>query len=360
MAPPLGTNPFDDSDDDEGGGGGGVRVTPNSTNPFDDDDGDDDGVGVGVGMDQNNAGAVGGVSNPTGQGFRMASGRGGSKGGPGLLLQDNLGMDDEDAKEGEDMDDDLPVEASWQYLGDLPYRRVSLYSNVGWNEQEGIVNEGLSAFPESYVNAKRQSNNLDARDLRELLSTTTTTKVAGCPHGGPVAAATLPVLGGAMPHTELRIMTNSGRLLSSVVVPPKELARQYSAADIMMIGFTERTVLMVVLRDSLCLTYDLQGKAILPPFHILQDGTDHDLLHASIYEGGVAVLSTKMKSAVVEMLDEHDDPSYANSSHLTARRILPSLDSVADRAVGEMLGSGDHQPPHYALVTPIPTDTYAQ
>lgn len=314
---PTGTNPFDDDDDEE------EEVmelpAPSPKNPFEDDDDDD----------VDDAAANEGPTNP---------------------------FDDDD--DDDDEVDGLPVEASWQYLGDLPYRRVPIYSNIRWNEKSE-TDDGLAAFPPSYIASKKESNLLDAHDIRELLSTTTVTKVAGCPHGGPVAAVTLPVVGGAMNTTELRIMTNSGRLLSSIAVPPKELARQYSAADVMEIGFTERTILMVVLRDSLCLTYNLRGKPILPPFHILPEGGS-ELLQASIYEGGVAVLSTKMKSAIVEMLDEHDDPSYANSAHLVSRRILPDSDSVADRAIGEMFGGGDQQPPHYALITPLPTDAYAK
>eukprot|EP00543_Licmophora_paradoxa_P010410 CAMPEP_0202477846 /NCGR_PEP_ID=MMETSP1360-20130828/94152_1 /ASSEMBLY_ACC=CAM_ASM_000848 /TAXON_ID=515479 /ORGANISM="Licmophora paradoxa, Strain CCMP2313" /LENGTH=795 /DNA_ID=CAMNT_0049105103 /DNA_START=45 /DNA_END=2432 /DNA_ORIENTATION=- len=67
-----------------------------------------------------------------------------------------------------------------------------------------------------------------------------------------------------------------------------------------------------------------------------------------------------MQSAVVEILDDHDDPSYANGAHLGARRIQPTANSVAGRAAGEMFGGADSLPPYYAVVTPLPTAAYAK
>lgn len=108
---------------------------------------------------------------------------------------------------------------------------------------------------------------------------------------------------------------------------------------------------MLLLKDSLCLTYDLRGQPVLPPFHILPGATE--LMQAQVFEGGVTVLSTKMESAIVEFLDEHDDPSYANGSHLGARRIHPTSSSR------KMEGT-NNPPPHYAIVTPLPSKLYAR
>jgi len=243
------------------------------------------------------------------------------------------------AKDDDDMPEDLPVEASWQYLGDLPYRRIPIYDNISWNHQ------GLATVP---INSTKHHKGMDAR---EWLATSTTTKVVGCPHGGPIASITLPILG-TMPTAELRIMTNSGSLLSKISVPPVMASsnKTYTAGDVLSMGFTDRTILVVVLKDSLCLTYDLRGQAVLPPFHVLPGTTE--LILAQVFEGGVAVLSTKMEAAIVEFLDDHDDVSYANGSHLGARRIHPS--SSSRRVEGTT-----STPPHYAIVTPLPSKTYA-
>jgi hypothetical protein len=290
----------------------------------------------------------------------------------------NLNRNFEHEQEHQPLSDELPVEGSWQYLGDLPYRRIPIYSNVKWGETvaasatvtaSGIAKNptetdfGLASFPPSFREQLQRSDLMDARDLHELLITSTVTKVAGCPHGGPIATVTLPILAGAIKVAELRILTNAGAHLASIDLPPKNLSRSYSASDVMMIGFTNRTILLVLFRDSLCLTYDLKGEPVLAPFHVLPsgEGKGSELLQASIFEGGVAVLSLKMQSAIVELLDENDDPSYANAAHLGARRISPSTNnSVAGRAAGEMFGGADVQPSNYAICTPLPTAAFAK
>jgi hypothetical protein len=141
--------------------------------------------------------------------------------------------------------------------------------------------------------------------------------------------------------------------LVNLEFPPQGLERRYTPADVMTIGFTHRAILIVVLRDSLCLTYDLLGDPILHPFHILPRGEGNGtvLLQASVYEGGVAVLAENKNSALVELLDEHDDPDYLQGAHIAARRIAPSSN--------ELLGGQNVVPPHYALVTPLPTAAHA-
>jgi hypothetical protein len=234
--------------------------------------------------------------------------------------------------------DDHPVEASWQYLGDLPYRRIPIYSNVRWGDTDNEF--GLSSFPPNFQQQLQRSDLMDARDVHELLTTSTVTKVAGCPHGGPIATVTLPILGGAMKTCELRIMTNAGAPLASIDIPPKHINRAYSASDVMTIGFTNRSMLIVLLRDSLCLTYDLQGEPVLPPFHVLPsgEGKGTELLQATIFEGGVAVLSLECIQPLSSCSMRSDDPSYANSAHLGARRISPSMNnSVAVQPRGKCL-----------------------
>ena len=86
---------------------------------------------------------------------------------------------------------DAPVEASWQYLGDLPYRRVPVYKNVRWgvtkddgteddakNQIAETLNYGLSSFPKSAI--QRHPDLMNPRELRELLNSSTVTKVCKC------------------------------------------------------------------------------------------------------------------------------------------------------------------------------------
>jgi hypothetical protein len=235
---------------------------------------------------------------------------------------------------------DAPVEASWQYLGDLPYRRVPIYNNIRWgtssdaakgnNGEVGsteaagdnqnknalgeVSNYGLSAFPMAAL--QRHPDLMNPRELRDLLNSSTVTKVwirlrfvpselhkladqvnrpfslqvVGCPYGGPIAAVTLPIIGETswFTQTEIRILTNSGRILKSIDFPLPGMERKYSPSDILEIGFTDRTALIIILKDSLCLTYDLSGEQLLPPFHILPrvEGQGMELLQATIFEGG--------------------------------------------------------------------------
>lgn len=253
----TGTNPFEDNDEQ-------VTTTTN-TNPFDDGD-------------------VGGGGLPSARSGRNP-----------FDVDDHDDDAEDDTFESIDGDNNLgaPVEASWQYLGDLPYRRIPVYSNVRWggssNEAgRGFLNYGLSAFPKAAL--QRQPDVLDAREIQELLSTSTVTKVVGCQYGGPIAAVTLPIVGDSswFGDTDIRILTNSGNPLASIEFPLPEMEQRYSPSDILDIGFTDRAALVIILKDSLCLTYDLTGRALLPPFFILPrgDGQGTDLFQACIFEGG--------------------------------------------------------------------------
>ena len=265
-----------------------------------------------------------------------------------------------------EMPSGAPVEASWQYLGDLPYRRVPVYANVRWgngkdgeNSDDSVLHHGLSAFPK--VALQRHPDMLSPRELRELLGTSTITKVVGCPYGGPIAAVTLPLVGETswFSQTEIRIMTNAGRQLSKLEFPPAGLERKYTPADIMAIGFTDRTILVVVLKDSYCFTYSVTGEPILPPFFILPraEGQGTDLYQATIFEGGAAVLSTSKHTAIFELLDDHDDPSYISTAHISARRIFPASVLSPDAFGG---GKADTLPPFCGLVTYLPTAAFAR
>lgn len=313
-------NPFDDTV------GGTKTNTPASTNPFLDT------MESGASTD-NNLSTDGGISEET------------------TTLEDSNFV-----PEG------APIEASWQYLGDLPYRRIPVYSSVRWGDDTSgeVLNYGLSAFPKAAL--QRHPEMLNPRELRELLNTSTVTKVVGCPYGGPIAAVTLPIMGETswFNQTEIRIMTNSGRPLSKIDFPTRDLGRNYSPADIMEIGFTDRTVLVVILRDSLVLAYDLSGELKLPPFHLLPRGESQgmELFQATIFEGGAAAVSTSKHAAIVEFLDEHDDPTYFATAYMGSRQILPARAAEAAGAFGG--GTGDSMPAFCGLITGLPTAAFAR
>lgn len=247
---------------------------------------------------------------------------------------------------------ETPAEASWQYLGDLPYRRVPIYSNVHWERMDRpsqLLHHGLSSFP-----ALHHNQLLDSREVRNLLKTSCQTFVKGCPHGGPIACVTVPLVvtnASNFPKTELRILTNAGRPLAQIELPPPSYDNRYTAADILCIGFTVRTTLIVVFKDSLCFTYDLRGHPLLPPFYILPRGENvgSELLQAFVYEGGVAVLAKDKNAAIVELFDDHDDPTYLQTAHATARKV----------AAASLSGMEDAAPPQYALVTTLHTADHA-
>jgi len=228
-----------------------------------------------------------------------------------------------------------PVEASWQYLGDLPYRRIPIYSNVMWGGgangtgnksnhgdqsrlNPNFLNYGLSAFPK--VALQRHPDVLDARELEELLNTSTVTKVVGCKYGGPIAAVTLPVVGETswFSHTDIRIMTNSGNALANIQFPSAEIEQKYSPSDIMEVGFTDRAVFVIILKDSLCLTYDVTGETLLPPFFLLPrgEGQGTDLSHACVFDGGAVRFDSSSNSEYSLVISSSDCIGYCPAIHV--------------------------------------------
>ena len=316
----------------------------------------------------------------------------------------------------ENKEDDAPVEASWQLLGDLPYRRVPIYENIAWGhstspeqeEQSPSVSKqkqrpGLACLPpEAQTNIK--SSHLSPAEYAQFLASTTQTIIASCPNGGPIATITVPLtssasIQSALNQTEIRIMSNAGQVLSTIDFPPpngikakQQQRRQYSASDVLAMGFTSRCILILILRDSLCLTYSLSGKAILPPFYILHDAAKGsgtlELMEANIYDGGVAVLSANMSCALVELLDskEEGDDAYRIRCHVASRTVRAvDYDEEADiggsgenandgMSMGMGMGmgmgldnGGDFHPimdsnssTYYALITPLATASHAK
>jgi hypothetical protein len=320
--------------------------------------------------------------------------------------------------------DNLTIEATWQYLGDLPYRRVLLYDNIVWGRSASSAEDsssgsshrannklvkssgekqrlGLACLPpQAQTNIK--SSHLNSSEYAQFLASTTRTIITSCANGGPVATITVPLassasIQSALNNAQIRIMTNSGQVLSTIDFPPvdgwkkkKQLqGKQYSASDVLAMGFTSRCMLVLILRDSLCLTYSLSGKAILPPFHVLNDTAKGsgtlELIEATIYDGGVAVLGANMSCALVELLNsgEDDDDSYRIGCHIAARTVR-AIDWDEETSIGGG-GGGEGRNPnssvgvglggigsefdpildsntatHYAIITPLATATHAK
>jgi vacuolar protein sorting-associated protein 16 len=282
----------------------------------------------------------------------------------------------------EPLDSSLSAEASWQYLGDLPYRRIPIYTNVRWGEdsRKGPKNRseqdqqyGLARF--SLLQSSKTTQNFS--NPRILLSKTTITKCVGCPNGGPIAIVTLPLTVGvgslsppasSLTTVPIRICTVSGKLLACIDFPPPISGfsnhRPYVPADILTLGFTTRCTLVVVLKDSFCFTYNLRGEPILPPFYILENAGADLLQLAHVYEGGVAVVSSRNQdAALVELLDQHDSPEYVSTVHPSARRILPTSTTKnpvnATSSANQFSSSNDGLPANYAMVTYLPTGLFA-
>ena len=160
-----------------------------------------------------------------------------------------------------------PAEASWQYLGDLPYRRIPIYSNVVWhrnvnndddtgnknnnnnsnsngegggstkkgNADERMMVDGLSCVPSVALSAT--AHRLSQWEIRQLVATTTRTIVAGCPHGGPIATVTVPAAAASKTsspqatlwtRSHVKIMTNSG---TEACMSAIRLARGFTKRD---------------------------------------------------------------------------------------------------------------------------------
>ena len=275
--------------------------------------------------------------------------------------------DEEEPDEPQSLDEkDEPAEASWQYLGDLPYRRIPIYSNVHWSPAEDKNSltddgnnawwyQGLSRYPQATNTANAA---MTPRERRQWIQKSSVTHVAGCPHGGSLATITVPqtaTSSSAWRQSTLRILTAAGQRLAALPIPPDPWHHAYTAADVLTLGFTSRSVLLVVLRDSLTFTFNLQGEPCLDPFYILPTGEQQgaNLLAAQIYEGGVAVLSQAKQVALCELLDDHDENGahYIATAHGTARVMRASS---ADGGASFTAASGGP----YALVTEIPLTTH--
>lgn len=278
---------------------------------------------------------------------------------------------------------------TWQYLGDLPYRRVRIYDQVAWGHSNPIDDpqtkldspNGLAFIPQA-IQSKLSSSNLTTAEYSQFLSSTTKTFIASCANGGPIATVTVPLASSstvqsALETTQIRIMSCAGQVISTIPFPPPIIQKRPSS-EILAIGFTSRCILIIVLQDSMCLTYSLSGKPVLSPFFIFNDsgnrrssGMSMDLIEASIYDGGVAVLSANMSCALVEILDSHEqgDEEYRVSSNI-ASRVVKSYDneiqtiSLGVEESSEMFQHfplmDDHTITYYALITPLATAAYAK
>ena len=335
--------------------------------------------------------------------------------------------DEDDNYEVDVVDEDSPVdtsvsaEASWQYLGDLPYRRTPIYSNVRWETSSSMNNKnrdrsvtpgiqsqqqyGLASFPaRSLLLQSSKVANTNFSNPRMMLSKTTMTKCVGCPNGGPIAVVTLPIPSGTntisindsatttTPTVPIRILTVSGKLLSSIEFPPVQVhestavttsqlpQRRYLPTDILTIGFTNRCILVIVMKDSYCYTYNLRGESILPSFYILENAnaassstSGLDLQMAQVYESGVAVLGTNQDVALVELFDNYDtDLEYYAAIHPSARCIVPTTSSTVNATTSSSNNntstahhiwvknqSTEGLPTNFAIVTYLPTAIYA-
>ncbi len=390
---------------------------------------------------------------------------------------------------------DQPVEASWQFLGDLPYRKITLYDNIQWGVKPSVDNENIRSNDEKRAlsskhifttgdgndrndgeeeeeeyglaclpSAKQRmlhfhtgnNNHLNKAEYEQYIRSTTNTIITSCPNGGPIATVTIPLTtttsySKSVTSASIRIMTNSGQLLSTIQFPPipstptsntkrnwlmRQMSRKihgssslYTPSDIFTIGFTGRCILIIILRDSLCLTYTLSGIPVLDPFYIFKNHQNQqqqqqqprsrggsvgsnstsateqrkasmiEVIDATIYDGGVAVLCSNMTSAIVELLnsDEESDAFYRDGCHVAARVVKsvdfdeggvqpssvgsaaaaaanPKIDSTTG-GVGGVGGVGsdegkksmgapmddDHNTTSmYALITPLGTSTHAK
>jgi vacuolar protein sorting-associated protein 16 len=331
-------------------------------------------------------------------------------------VEDDLDDVDNNDQQQQQLDANFSAEASWQYLGDLPYRRIPIYTNVRWettmtanmnhrrsknlpsrtNSSQQHQHYGLASFPSRSLlmqSSKFAHNNFS--NPRMMLSKTTVTKCVGCPNGGPIAVLTLPITSSGnttsqgnktadtnnMSTVPIRILTVSGKLLSIIDFPPQDTSHdndtmngpRYSPTDIITIGFTNRCILIVVMKDSYCYTFDLRGESILPPFYILENLSvatsvgGFDIQAAQVFESGVAVLGMNKDSVLVELFDNHDtDLEYLSSIHRSARCITQKSSStnrnnntVPDHHVWIKNQNMDGLPPNYAIVTYLPTAIHA-
>lgn len=377
----------------------------------------------------------------------------------------NTDFIEEDEYDNNDTDDhdtqNTLVEDSWQYLGELPYRRITVYDRVQWgtttdlssaniasvwnttaatsppmttrtstgsstsliriNNNSSYYTKGLVCIPHtalpkpttatssssssiatrafSNTNHPRSNNNknaalLDATEYYQYVSTTTLTHVAVCPCGGPIATLTVPI---SNQHTRtnhsssfplqqsqqkgnhlypqhslaiIRIMTQNGKLLTSFSFPPKYTSA--TAADIFSIGFTSSYILLILLRDSTCFTYDIMGQAVLPSFTIFpqqsqsslssinqnNNNNNFEILHTYFYNQGVAVITVGMSCALIEILDIQVDQEYSKQSPRTVmtRRIDASTTATNSN---HTTTTNSYHSNLFAHITILPTAAYA-
>jgi len=230
---------------------------------------------------------------------------------------------DDEESSSQDTPVDDPIEASWQYLGELPFRRVPIYTNMKWGKESG----GLAAYPHAVLG---QHPNLQPHEVQRLLEKTTTTQVAACPHGGPVGLCTLPIAGTSLPSTTIRILTNAGQPLAEVPFGDA----MYTAADMSVFGFTRHWNLVILAKDTRTWLYDLTGELLMEPFLLGERGSV--VQKAIVYASGVAILLQDQNSILCEFSRE----TLTDSMH--AKRIPSRLSEWS------------------VFVTPLPTAERAQ
>jgi vacuolar protein sorting-associated protein 16 len=236
-------------------------------------------------------------------------------------------------------------EATWQYLGDLPYRRIPIYSNVKWSTStsDNAYHHGLAHYPPSAL--QRHAKIVNAREVQSLLNSSTSTLVAACPFGGPIAAVTIPNSPSkTFVTTTIRIMTNAGRSIATIAFPPPNSS--LVAHDIVTLGWTRRAVLVLVARDGWCLTYQINGTMLLPPFYLIVSESKNAVVvqAATVYEAGAAVVTTQQQVALAEFGDELDSDADQPSIHPAA-------------FVRRITSTGGKRPHHFASITDLSSVT---
>ena len=249
------------------------------------------------------------------------------------------------------------AEASWQYLGDLPYRRIPIYSNLKWQTHKGnkeryfhTQDGALDTFPLRDNEEVPSSSTSGSRSYYTYLQNTTTTHVVGCPQG--IAALTIPLSQSSVAFSSnfVRLYSNSGQLLQYWECPPPTLIN-LSLSDVVTMGFVSfprTSALAIVFRNSFCLIYNLQGELLLKPFPIFQVQKKKTVQLATVYDGGVAVVATDKSAAIVEFKLHSQMESYQPNANVTAQLVTePPSDQNHDRSTTIA-----------ALVTHLPTSEY--
>ena len=185
----------------------------------------------------------------------------------------------------------VSIMADWQALGEVQYRKWSLYEEMLWSSQD-----------------------LNIEDY----------KIFGSEFGGPLALTTSTSSSSSSGSVKekLLIFTAAGRRISEIDLDNK--------CKSVGIGWSDQEQLIVVLEDGNVLIYDTIGK-LIKSFMLLEITSVHKIVECVFWGDGVVSVATDLQLYIADGLSSYDLSSlrkYPMATSLSLKRPYTAIEVI--------------------------------